>query len=51
MARFTGVAVVLVWSAVLVDQQVTNLRKKIEPEPDRPRYLVALRGPRLPIRW
>ena len=28
----------------VVDTQVNNLRKKIEPEPDRPRYLVALRG-------
>ncbi len=28
----------------VVDNQVTNLRKKIEPEPERPRYLVALRG-------
>jgi DNA-binding response OmpR family regulator len=28
----------------VVDNQVNNLRKKIEPEPDRPRYLVALRG-------
>ena len=28
----------------VVDNQVTNLRKKIEPEPDRPRYLMALRG-------
>jgi two-component system alkaline phosphatase synthesis response regulator PhoP len=28
----------------VVDNQVTNLRKKIEPEPARPRYLVALRG-------
>lgn len=28
----------------VVDNQVTNLRKKMEPEPDRPRYLVALRG-------
>jgi DNA-binding response OmpR family regulator len=28
----------------VVDNQVTNLRKKIEPEPDRPRYLIALRG-------
>jgi DNA-binding response OmpR family regulator len=28
----------------VVDNQVTNLRKKIEPNPDRPRYLVALRG-------
>jgi len=27
-----------------VDNQVTNLRKKIEPDPDRPRYLVSLRG-------
>ena len=28
----------------VVDNQVTNLRKKIEPEPDRPRYFVSLRG-------
>ena len=28
----------------VVDNQVTNLRKKIEPQPDRPRYLVSLRG-------
>jgi DNA-binding response OmpR family regulator len=28
----------------VVDNQVTNLRKKIEPEPERPKYLVALRG-------
>jgi DNA-binding response OmpR family regulator len=28
----------------VVDNQVNNLRKKIEPEPYRPRYLVALRG-------
>jgi DNA-binding response OmpR family regulator len=28
----------------VVDNQVTNLRKKIEPEPDRPRHLIALRG-------
>jgi DNA-binding response OmpR family regulator len=28
----------------VVDNQVTNLRKKIEPNPERPRYLVALRG-------
>ena len=28
----------------VVDNQVTNLRKKIEPHPDRPRYLVSLRG-------
>jgi len=28
----------------VVDNQVTNLRRKIEPEPDRPRFLVALRG-------
>lgn len=28
----------------VVDNQVTNLRKKIEPEPDNPRYLVSIRG-------
>jgi DNA-binding response OmpR family regulator len=28
----------------VVDNQVANLRKKIEPDPERPRYLVALRG-------
>jgi DNA-binding response OmpR family regulator len=28
----------------VVDNQVTNLRRKIEPNPDRPRYLVSLRG-------
>ena len=28
----------------VVDNQVNNLRRKIEPEPDRPRYLIALRG-------
>jgi DNA-binding response OmpR family regulator len=28
----------------VVDNQVTNLRKKIEPEPERPRFLIALRG-------
>ena len=28
----------------VVDNQVTNLRRKIEPDPERPRYLVALRG-------
>jgi len=28
----------------VVDNQVTNLRKKIEPNPDRPKYLVSLRG-------
>ncbi len=28
----------------VVDNQVTNLRKKIETEPERPRYLIALRG-------
>jgi len=28
----------------VVDNQVTNLRKKIEPDPERPRYLIALRG-------
>src|SRR5262249_46129487 len=28
----------------VVDNQVTNLRKKIEPDPERPRFLIALRG-------
>lgn len=28
----------------VVDNQVTNLRKKIEPNPERPRYLISLRG-------
>jgi DNA-binding response OmpR family regulator len=28
----------------VVDNQVNNLRKKIEPEPERPRFLIALRG-------
>lgn len=28
----------------VVDNQVTNLRKKIEPNPDRPRFLISLRG-------
>ena len=28
----------------VVDNQVTNLRKKIEPNPDRPKFLVSLRG-------
>lgn len=28
----------------VVDNQVTNLRKKIEPQPDSPKYLVSLRG-------
>lgn len=28
----------------VVDNQVNNLRKKIEPVPERPRFLVALRG-------
>jgi DNA-binding response OmpR family regulator len=28
----------------VVDNQIVNLRKKIEPAPDRPRYLIALRG-------
>jgi DNA-binding response OmpR family regulator len=28
----------------VVDNQVTNLRRKIEPQPDRPKYLVSLRG-------
>jgi DNA-binding response OmpR family regulator len=28
----------------VVDNQVTNLRKKIEPEPREPRYIVSVRG-------
>jgi DNA-binding response OmpR family regulator len=28
----------------VVDNQVTNLRKKIEPDPNRPRHIVSLRG-------
>jgi DNA-binding response OmpR family regulator len=28
----------------VVDNQMTNLRKKIEPEPSQPRYLVSVRG-------
>ncbi len=28
----------------VVDNQVTNIRKKIEPNPERPRYLLSLRG-------
>ena len=28
----------------VVDNQVTNLRRKIEPNPERPRYLLSLRG-------
>lgn len=28
----------------VVDNQVTNLRKKIEPDSEKPRYLIALRG-------
>ena len=28
----------------VVDNQITNLRKKIEPDPSRPRYLISLRG-------
>ena len=28
----------------VVDTHITNLRKKIEPEPARPRYLVSVRG-------
>jgi len=28
----------------VVDNQITNLRKKIEPEPSRPRYLFNVRG-------
>jgi DNA-binding response OmpR family regulator len=27
-----------------VDNQVTNLRKKIEPRPEQPRFLISLRG-------
>ncbi len=28
----------------VVDNQVANLRKKIEPDPDHPRYIINLRG-------
>jgi DNA-binding response OmpR family regulator len=28
----------------VVDNQVTNLRKKMEPDPEHPRYLINLRG-------
>lgn len=28
----------------VVDNQVVNLRRKIEPDPERPQYLIALRG-------
>jgi DNA-binding response OmpR family regulator len=28
----------------VVDNQVTNLRKKIEPSPEAPRYLKSVRG-------
>jgi DNA-binding response OmpR family regulator len=28
----------------VVDNQVTSLRKKIEPNPQHPRYVIALRG-------
>jgi DNA-binding response OmpR family regulator len=28
----------------VVDNQVTNLRRKIEPEPERPRFLQSMRG-------
>jgi len=28
----------------VVDNHITNLRKKIEPQPARPRYLVSVRG-------
>jgi DNA-binding response OmpR family regulator len=28
----------------VVDNQVTNLRKKIEPVPQQPRYLLSVRG-------
>jgi DNA-binding response OmpR family regulator len=28
----------------VVDNQLTNLRKKLEPDPSRPRYLVTVTG-------
>jgi two-component system alkaline phosphatase synthesis response regulator PhoP len=28
----------------VVDNQITHLRQKIEPDPSRPRYLISLRG-------
>ncbi len=28
----------------VVDNQVTNLRKKVEPDPDHPRFIINLRG-------
>ena len=28
----------------VVDTHITNLRKKVEPEPGNPRYLVSVRG-------
>lgn len=28
----------------VVDNQVTNLRKKVEPDPEQPRYIINLRG-------
>jgi DNA-binding response OmpR family regulator len=28
----------------VVDNQITHLRRKIEPDPERPRFLVSLRG-------
>jgi len=28
----------------VVDTHIANLRKKIEPEPSRPQYLVSVRG-------
>ena len=28
----------------VVDNQVTNLRKKIEPDPSAPRYVLSVRG-------
>ncbi len=28
----------------VVDTHITNLRKKIEPQPSRPRYLISVRG-------
>ena len=27
-----------------IDNHIMNLRKKVEPRPDRPRYLVSVRG-------
>ena len=33
-----------------VDTHLTNLRKKIEPNPSEPRFLVSVRGMGLPLR-